>query len=121
MEHTQVNGVTLFPEHWENTVKTNGFFTSQLENTHTLFPMSLAQILTLTPEELLKLCSSFSTAQIEAALGIVNSHFHQQSSTQLNWRRGAEPEITEIYSPSFQVKLLKAASFLISELTLRMN
>lgn len=53
-------------------------------------------------------------------MGTINSHFPKLSSTQSD-RKKEEPEITKIYSLSFQVEFLKAALFLVPELMLGMN
>lgn len=59
-------------------------------------------------------------AQTEKGPGSLTLTF-TDSSTQLSRKQGAEPQTTEVYSSSFQVKPLKTASFLICELPLCMN
>lgn len=54
-------------------------------------------------------------------MGTINSHFPKLSSTQSDRKKEEEPEITKIYSLSFQVEFLKAALFLVPELMLGMN
>lgn len=86
--------------------------------THPLCYEFCAGLRSLTCEEPLKLCSCFSTDRERP--GVINSHFHRQQHPAQQEARSRATDYRN-NSSSFQVKLLKAASFLNRELPPCMN
>lgn len=111
---THINEVRLVRRQREHSQDQWGFYS--FENTHILFAMSSVQVLAVWPVRNHLNCAAASAQR----KGVINSHFHRQQHPAQQEARSRTTGCRS-NSFSFQVKLLKAASFLFCKLPLCVN